>query len=302
MESGLLLIDKAEGPTSSRVVQRVKAILGAKKVGHLGSLDPFASGLLLLGVNEGTKIAQLFLTAPKSYTGTLALGVETDTQDRTGRVLRVADVPPLDDGDLERLSHAFTGVLWQLPPMFSALKKGGVPLYRLARQGKIIERAKRQVKIDHLRLWKLGKDEIGFEVSCSKGTYIRTLAADMGHDLGCGGHLKSLRRISCGALKIDQAITLEDLKTLWDQGKAPMVPLVEALGDIPRFSLSPSGVARLRAGRQDVLAELGNREAEWGVAGLLDGSGNLVALAGWTDADRGGKWQLLRVFAPPSGF
>ncbi len=298
MESGILLIDKPVGPTSSRVVQRIKAVLGAKKVGHLGSLDPFASGLLLVGINEGTKIAQLFLTASKSYTGTIVLGVETDTQDCTGKVLGVHEVPPLDTPDLERLREAFTGLLWQLPPMFSALKKGGVPLYRLARQGKSVERAKRQVRIDQLRLWKLGRDELGFEVSCSKGTYIRTLAADMGASLECEGHLKSLRRLSCGDLGIDRAVPLEDLESLWHQGKAPLVPLVEALGAIPWFSLSPSGVTRLQAGQQDVLGELGDSESRGGLAGLLDGSGNLVALAQWADGEGGGRWQLLRVFAP----
>ncbi|MCZ6452145.1 MAG: tRNA pseudouridine(55) synthase TruB, partial [Deltaproteobacteria bacterium] len=138
MESGILLIDKPEGPSSARVVQKVKMILGARKVGHLGTLDPFASGLLLLGINEGTKIAQIFLNSQKGYTGIITLGAETDTQDLTGRVLQVRGVPRLGDEDLEKLKAAFTGSLRQVPPMFSALKRSGQPLYRLARQGRSV--------------------------------------------------------------------------------------------------------------------------------------------------------------------
>ena len=147
MESGLLLIDKPEGPTSAKVVQRVKTLLGAKKVGHLGSLDPFASGLLLVGVNEGTKVADIFLNERKSYTGTITLGTQTDTEDRMGQVLEVREVPDYDHHQLERLQTAFVGPQKQVPPMFSALKRDGVPLYRLARQGKTVPRAAREILI-----------------------------------------------------------------------------------------------------------------------------------------------------------
>src|SRR3990167_75797 len=143
MDSGILLIDKPEGPSSAQVVQKVKGILGAKKVGHLGTLDPFASGLLPLGINDGTKIADLFLTAQKSYSGVVALGVETDTQDSTGKVLAVRDVPSLSEETVENLQKAFTGTLTQTPPMYSALKRGGVRLYKLARQGQNVPRPPR---------------------------------------------------------------------------------------------------------------------------------------------------------------
>ncbi len=147
MESGILLVDKPEGPSSAQVVQRVKDIMGARKVGHLGTLDPFASGLLLLGINEGTKLAQIFLNAQKQYSGTITLGSETDTQDRTGKVLKVQDVPRLGDEELEKLQAAFTGSLRQVPPMFSALKQGGERLYRLARQGRSVPRSEREIII-----------------------------------------------------------------------------------------------------------------------------------------------------------
>ncbi len=300
MESGILLIDKPEGPTSSYVVQRMKGIFGARKVGHLGSLDPFASGLLLVGINEGTKIAQVFLNAGKSYSGTITLGVETDTQDRTGKVLKVRDVPPLDTEKLESLRIAFTGSLWQVPPMFSALKREGIPLYRLARQGKSIPRAMREVKIEQLRLWKLKAGELEFEVSCSKGTYIRTLAADIGNALGCGGHLKRLRRLTCGHFRIDQAVSLEEVQSPGDKGEAHLVPLVQALGHILKVPLETNQVSRLRVGQQRVLSEIGAPKEGENMVALLDGVGNLVALAQWAEGegDGGNLWQLLRVFVP----
>ena len=204
-ESGIIPIDKPEGPSSSQVVQKVKRIIGAKKVGHLGTLDPFASGLLLLGVNEGTKIADIFLSAPKSYCGVIVLGVATDSQDRTGQVLETRPVPEVSDQDLLNLQSKFTGDLRQIPPMFSALKKNGVRLYQLARAGKEIARESRSITITNLRLEKSGAAEIAFEVTCSRGTYVRTLAADMGSEAGCGAHLKELRRIACGHLKVSEA-------------------------------------------------------------------------------------------------
>src|SRR5918994_7069 len=135
-KSGLLLIDKPEGPSSAHVVHRAKVFLGAEKVGHLGTLDPFASGLLLLGINEGTKIADIFLGAAKSYRAVMILGVETDSQDSTGSVVQARSVPAVGPAELQCLQREFSGNLQQVPPMFSALKRGGVPLYKLARQGK----------------------------------------------------------------------------------------------------------------------------------------------------------------------
>lgn len=298
MNSGILPIDKPEGPTSAHVVRRVKRILGARKVGHLGTLDPFASGLLLVGINEGTKIAHLFLNAAKSYSGTIALGTETDTQDLTGKVIATREVPPLGAAELERLRAAFIGPLRQLPPMYSALKKQGVPLYRLARQGKDVPRTARDVTIDRLRLWRIGESELGLEVSCSKGTYIRTLAADMGASLGCGAHLKSLRRLTCGHLDLNGAISLEALESSADRAAQALLPLAKALGPVPKLIVDAAKASRLRAGQQGVLWELGLPDTGNGVTGLLDGAGRLVALAQWVTQGGEGRWQLLRVFAP----
>jgi tRNA pseudouridine55 synthase len=296
MNSGLLLVDKPEGPTSAYVVERVKRILGAKKVGHLGTLDPFASGLLPLGIDDGTKIAEIFLTAQKSYRGVIALGVETDTQDSTGKVIETREVPALADAELEKLRQAFTGTLMQTPPMFSALKKDGVRLYRLARKGQTVDRAPREIKVESLRLWTQGAAEIGFEVTCSKGTYIRTLAADMGQSLGCGAHLKTLRRLTCGHLSVENAISLDDIENAKARGEVPLLSLNEALSQFRAVSLDSYGVSTLRMGRQEVLAGLGAPKEGEKIVRLLDPEKNLVALANWND-EAGKRWRLFRMFA-----
>lgn len=297
MQSGILLIDKPVGPSSARVVQRVKSILGANKVGHLGTLDPFASGLLPLGVNEGTKIADFFLTEQKSYNGVIALGVETDTQDRTGKVVKVCDVPSLGEKEIENLQGAFTGTLDQTPPMFSALKRSGVPLYRLARQGRSVPRSPREIKIEQLRLWKISATEMGFEITCSKGTYIRALATDMGRFLGCGAHLKILKRLSCGHLKLEQAVSLSELEKLNERGKVPLISLNQALEYLRPVCLEDPLLPRLRKGQQGVLAGLDAPKKKEKTIRLVDSKDNLIALVHWVDTDKGGKWRLLRVFA-----
>ena len=291
--SGILLIDKPEGPSSAQVVHRAKVILGAKKAGHLGTLDPFASGLLLLGINEGTKIADVFLSAAKRYRGVMVLGVATDSQDATGNVVETRPVPPLDASRLERLAAQFTGELQQIPPMFSALKKDGVRLYRLARQGREVPRAPRAVRVDTLSLVQLGATEIELDVTCSRGTYVRTLAADMGAALSCGAHLKSLRRLSCGRLSVDQAITLDQLERARSTPAGALVSLAAALSHLPAVTWDNRWIARLRLGQQEILGQLGKPRAEEKLAPILNRQGNLVALAEWTDEF---GWRLARVF------
>lgn len=294
-QSGILLVDKPEGPSSAHVVRRVKARIEAKKVGHLGTLDPFASGLLLLGLNEGTKIADIFLTAPKSYRGVLVLGVETDSQDCTGKILKVGSVPPLGAVELDRLTRQFTGDLEQVPPMFSALKRDGVRLYRLARQGKEVPREPRLVRIEALALRQLNAVEIEFDVTCSRGTYVRTLTADMGAFLGCGAHLKSLRRIACGHLTVAQAMTLDEFERLAANKRIPLLSLPAALSHLPAVTWENRRLARLRQGQQEILAHIEKPRAEK-VVRILDPRGNLVALAGWDEEMPGGRWRLRRVF------
>jgi tRNA pseudouridine55 synthase len=294
--SGILLIDKPEGPSSAQVVHRIKKLLHAKKVGHLGTLDPFASGLLLIGVNEGTKIADIFLHGVKTYHGVVALGVETDTQDATGKVTGERPVPPLDDERLRALERKFTGELEQVPPMFSALKRDGVPLYRLARQGKEVPRAPRRIRIDALSINKLDHAHLQLETTCSRGTYIRTLAADMGQELGCGAHLGKLRRIACDHLRIDDALSLEELERDCVAGSVPLLPLRKALAHLPSVTWQSRLLSRLRLGQQDLLAQIGQPRSCESLVGILDPRGELAALAQWTEETHAGRWRLYRVF------
>jgi tRNA pseudouridine55 synthase len=296
VDSGLLLIDKPEGPTSAQVVHRVKVLLGAKKVGHLGTLDPFASGLLLLGINEGTKVADIFLSAPKSYRGTMVLGVETDSQDATGTIVQVRSVPAIGKIELRDLEQQFSGDLRQVPPMFSALKREGVPLYRLARQGKEVPREPRSIRIEKLRLSKLEKDTIEIEVTCSRGTYVRTLAADMGKSLGCGAHLKSLRRIACGHLTIDQAVTLDELERLDPTMAAPLLSLEKALDHLRAITWETQLLSRLRLGQQEILSHLDKPVGGEKLARILDPRGGLVALVEWIEDVPRSRWRLIRIF------
>jgi tRNA pseudouridine55 synthase len=287
-ESGILLIDKPEGPSSTHVVGRAKAVLGARKVGHLGTLDPFASGLLLLGINEGTKVADIFLNAPKSYRGVLVLGVETDSQDLTGTIMHVHPVPPIGDRELDVVRQKFTGDLEQIPPMFSALKKGGVRLYRLARQGKEIPRTPRHIRIEALELRKLQGAEIEFEVTCSRGTYVRTLAADIGKFLGCGAHLKSLRRTACGQLSVERAVPFDDLEQPGAKKKVPLLPLESALSHLRAFTWDTRRLCRVRQGQQEVLGQIGKPLKNEELVRVVDPRGHLVALAEWNEEIPGG--------------
>jgi len=295
-QRGILLIDKSAGPSSAQVVGRVKKLFQAKKVGHLGTLDPFASGLLLVGVNEGTKIADIFLGGTKSYCGVMVLGVETDTQDGTGKVVKEGSVPLLGETQLRRLEEEFTGEMQQVPPMFSALKREGVPLYRLARQGKEVPREPRSIRVEKLRLHKLGNDEIEIEVTCSRGTYVRTLAADMGKFLGCGAHLKSLRRIACGDLTIDQAVTLDELERLDPSMAAPLLSLEKALDHLRAITWENQLLSRLRLGQQETLRHLDKPVGGEKLARILDPSGGLVALVEWIEDVAQGRWRLIRIF------
>ena len=295
-QNGILLIDKPEGPSSAQVVHQVKKILGAKKVGHLGTLDPFASGLLLIGVNEGTKIADIFLGGVKSYRGVMMLGIETDTQDGTGKVVLERPVRNISKSELRSLEKKFTGALQQVPPMFSALKKDGVRLYRLARQGKEIPREPRSIRIDALCLKPLSDREVEIEVTCSRGTYVRTLAADMGKELGCGAHLKNLRRVACDHLAVAQAIDLEELKNNFSTGLVPLLSLSSALNHLRAVTWQSPLVARLRLGQQETLGQIGNRMDGEVFVRVLDSRGGLAALAKWNEDIPGGRWRLSRVF------
>lgn len=229
---GVLLIDKASGMTSHDVVAIVRKRLGTKKVGHCGTLDPLATGLLLIVLGRGTKIQDLLMAEDKEYTGTMQLGVTTDSQDADGQVLETKPVPDFSRDQIEAAFEKYHGDFYQLPPMVSAIKQGGVPLYKLARQGKTVEREPRFVHVFAHEINGVNLPEIDFRVVCSKGFYVRTYAFDIGNELGCGAHLKSLRRTKSGRFSVDGAITVDELKTQdpsWIASKALDLPTVSRL-------------------------------------------------------------------------
>src|SRR6266404_7030596 len=209
---GVLLVDKAEGMTSHDVVALVRRKLGIRKVGHCGALDPIATGLLLLTLGRGTKIQDLLMSEDKQYAGTLMLGVTTSTQDRQGEVIDQRPVPALDENQVRAAFEKFCGDFYQMPPMVSAIKHGGVPLYKLARQGKVVEREPRLVHVYRYTVDRINLPEIDFSVVCSKGFYVRTYVHDIGETLGCGAHLKALRRTKSGRFDVAQAISVDHIK------------------------------------------------------------------------------------------
>src|SRR5918996_5099890 len=209
---GVLLVDKAAGMTSHDVVAIVRRRLQMKKVGHCGTLDPIATGLLLLTLGRGTKIQDLLMSEDKEYAGTLLLGVTTSTQDRQGEFINQRDVPPIDENQIRAAFEKFRGDFYQMPPMVSAKKHGGVPLYKLARQGKVVEREPRLVHVYRYSIDRIALPEIDFSVLCSKGFYVRTYVHDIGEVLGCGAHLKSLRRTKSGRFEVTNAISVDEIK------------------------------------------------------------------------------------------
>jgi tRNA pseudouridine55 synthase len=209
---GVLLVDKAEGMTSHDVVALVRRSLGIKKVGHCGTLDPIATGLLLITIGRGTKVQDLLMSEDKEYVGTLALGITTSTQDRQGAIIDQRPVPSFDENKIRAAFQKFRGDFYQLPPMVSAKKHGGVPLYKLARQGKVVEREPRLVHVYRYTVDRIGLPEIDFSVICSKGFYVRTYVHDIGEVLGCGAHLKSLRRTKSGRFDVANAFSVDEIK------------------------------------------------------------------------------------------
>ncbi len=229
---GVLLVDKAQGMTSHDVVAITRRALNTKKVGHCGTLDPLATGLLIITVGRGTKIQDLIMSEDKEYVGTLRLGEATDSQDADGVVTETRPVPELSREQIEAAFAKLKGDFYQTPPMVSAIKKDGVPLYKLARQGKVVDREPRFVRVYASEIQDIRLPEIDFRVVCSKGFYVRTYAHDIGQDLGCGAHLRSLRRTKSGRFSVDGAVTVEELKT---QPREEIVKRVLTLPEVSRL-------------------------------------------------------------------
>ena len=235
--NGVIVIDKPANITSAKVVAIIKKLFGAGKVGHAGTLDPEATGILLCCINKATKLSRFFLTGSKKYEAVLHLGVETDTQDAAGKIISTSNELDFTEKTIQAVFREFEGAIEQVPPAFSALKHKGTPLYKLARKGKAVIKPSRPVFISYNKIRKINMPFISFEVCCSSGTYIRALCSDIGKKLGCGGHLKKLRRIESSGFTINEAVTLSEVEQLISTGSINdrIISMSDALHDMPEY-------------------------------------------------------------------
>lgn len=252
---GILVIDKPAGPTSFDVVRRVRSVLGVKKAGHTGTLDPAATGVLPLCLGDATRVAGYITEGDKAYDAVVRLGRETDTLDAEGRVVAEAPVPALGAELLEEALARFRGTYPQTPPMYSAVRVGGKRLYELARAGEEVERAARQVTVHALELRDFSTTGLTLSLRCSKGFFVRALAQELGRALGCGAHLEALRRTASGPFRLAQAIPLAEVEARAKEGPeglaavaARLVPASEALLDMPAWTVGREDAVRVRHG------------------------------------------------------
>ncbi|RNF52744.1 tRNA pseudouridine(55) synthase TruB [Marinomonas hwangdonensis] len=250
---GIVLLDKPIGLSSNQALQRVRRLFRAAKAGHTGALDPLATGMLPLCLGEATKFSQFLLDADKRYITCIQLGKRTTTGDREGDVLTDLPVPDLTDEALESVLNRFRGEIEQIPPMYSALKHEGKPLYEYARQGIVIERKRRQVTIADLTLVSRTADTLTLDIRCSKGTYIRTIGEDIGEMLGCGAHLHSLHRVSTAGYSAENMLTLEAFEKIAEQGEdaldALLLPMDTAVEHFEKVFFSPEQTKDMMFGR-----------------------------------------------------
>ncbi len=278
---GLLLLDKPAGLSSNAALQRVRKHYRAEKAGHTGSLDPLATGLLPICFGEATKIAGLLLGARKAYETEARFGVVTDTDDADGRVLREREVPLLDAHAVERVLKRYVGRISQRPPIYSALKQGGEPLYAKARRGEVVEVAEREVEVHALELLAINGASLRLRITCGSGTYVRSLVRDIGEDLGCGAHVVALRRLWAEPFRTPRMITLDEVEAI-DRNSPPglaaldslLMPVESALIDWPRLDLNDAEVLRLSHGQSLV----GRSSVANGVMAAFAPSGRVVGL------------------------
>lgn len=266
---GVLLIDKPKGITSHDVVHQVRRRLGTKRVGHSGTLDPLATGLLVLAVGPATRFLQYLPLEPKVYRGVIQFGVETNTHDCEGEIVREAAVPTDLQPQLAEVLPRFTGLISQIPPMYSAVKHQGKALYHYARKGETIEREPRNVHIDRIEVLSIEGPRAEVRITCSGGTYIRTLASDIGREIGCGAHLADLVREQVGKFRIEDAIGLEDV------APESLIDLVEALPPMRLMTVNATQEAAIREGQA-----IGNAlRSPSGTVGLVSERGDVIGIA-----------------------
>jgi tRNA pseudouridine55 synthase len=248
---GILNLNKPAGWTSHDVVARVRRILGQRDVGHAGTLDPMATGVLLVCVGRATRVAEYLMAGQKVYRGVARLGVTTDTYDSAGRITSESRIPPLAEKEIVQMLARFVGAIRQTPPPYSAVKQGGVPAYRKARRGEAVELAPRPVTIHRIDLLDWQLPHLAIEVTCDPGTYIRSLTHDLGQALGCGAILIQLTRLRSGQFTLEEAVELEELASAGRVGQVQqhLYPLAAALSDLMPVAVSPEAAARLAHGQ-----------------------------------------------------
>jgi tRNA pseudouridine55 synthase len=294
---GIILVDKPAGITSAEVVRRIKAKVKPARVGHLGTLDPFATGVLPIMIGEATKLAPMLEGGEKVYEGVIKLGIETDTLDRDGKVVREAPVPPIDSAMLEAVTKHFTGKIDQVPPVFSAIKRAGVRMYTIARKGdaeNIEPPPIRNIEIKQLSMHLTSANEIRFAATCSPGTYARSLARDIGVALGTIAHLSELRRVRSGNFTIADAVSLADALNIGASEPSRLIGLRDAIGDLAELIVDDDAAKLLRNG--DPRALEGKVPAGTEMFKVIH-EGNLIAVAKATSRVTA---IIVRVFNPNS--
>lgn len=252
--NGVIVLDKLKGPSSNEALQSVKRLFSAAKGGHTGSLDPLATGVLPLCFGEATKFTQFLLTSDKRYWTKIKLGIRTASGDADGEVLEERPVIGITQSDVEQVLERFRGELEQVPSMYSAIKHHGQPLYKLARQGLEVERKPRRIVIYENRLVAWGGEEFDIEIYCSKGTYVRTIAEEIGELLGCGAHVTELRRLQAGPFTVDDAVTIDELRSAHDDSGLPgvdayLLPVESTVRDWPEVRLTDLTAYYIRQGQ-----------------------------------------------------
>ena len=298
--NGLLIIDKPPGMTSFDVVRQVRRMTKTRRVGHAGTLDPMATGVLPVAVGTATRLIEYLMAGDKAYRATLKLGSATDTQDSDGQVLEEKSWQDVDLASVSAAVENFIGDFEQLPPMYSALKKDGQPLYKLARQGIEVDREPRRVHVESLTIDEYSPPYMTFTVTCSKGTYVRTLCHEIGQILGCGAHMTDLRRLSCGRFDLAASHPLQVFKELSEQGRAlPILSLADILADWKALTVDGVILKRLQNGVAPHMADLKGDEPVAGDKVRFIAEDKLVAVARYTPGDeskRSGDFELLKVF------
>ncbi len=273
MKNGLIIIDKPMGISSQAAVNRVKRALGVKKAGHTGTLDPMATGVLPVLVGRGVKASEYLLTEDKHYLATLTLGIETDTEDTTGKILRESDDIP-EEAEVRSAALSMLGNSVQIPPMYSAIKKDGKKLYELARLGQSVEREGREIFIKTISVSRISERDYALDVECSKGTYIRMLCADIGAKLGCGGAMKALRRLEAAGYTLEDAVALEELEGLPEEQRLSLVrPTESVFSNLMQIDLSGYFAHLARNGLEIYLHKIGKTVEEGRRVTLFDERG-----------------------------